>query len=73
MGSTRGRERRAGRVLFIDGEMPPGLIQTRLRLARSWFELGDPLTRDMCVLSKLDVDDQMPPLDTPRASGGSWR
>jgi AAA domain len=62
---------RAGRVLFVDGEMPPGLIQARLRLARSWFDLPDPLPRNrMCVLSKMDVDDQMPPLDTPK--GERW-
>jgi Tfp pilus assembly protein PilF len=62
---------RAGRVLYIDGEMPGELIQARLGAARSWFGLSEPLGRDrLCVLSKADVEDQMPPLDSPE--GERW-
>jgi hypothetical protein len=62
---------RQGRIAYIDGEMPPGLIQTRLTLARSWFGLLEPLDRDRFVfLSKADVDEQMWPLDTPE--GARW-
>jgi RecA-family ATPase len=62
---------RAGRVLYIDGEMPGELIKARLGAARSWFGLSEPLGRDrLCVLSKADVEDQMPPLDSPE--GERW-
>jgi hypothetical protein len=65
------RSPRAGRVLYIDGEMPPGLIQTRLQIARAWFEISEPLARDRFVLlSTADVEEYMPPLDTPE--GERW-
>jgi hypothetical protein len=62
---------RCGRCLYLDGEMPPGLIQTRLKVARAWFGLTEPLGRDrLCLLSKTDVEEHMPPLDTP--DGARW-
>jgi hypothetical protein len=61
---------RPGRVLFVDGEMPPSLTKARLRLARQWFGIEEPLGRDkLCILSRDDVED-MPPLDTPE--GARW-
>jgi AAA domain len=61
---------RHARVLFIDGEMPQGLLKARLRVARSWFGLAEPLGRDrLCVLSAADLED-MPPIDT--SEGARW-
>jgi hypothetical protein len=59
---------RRARCLFIDGEMPQGLTEARLELARSWFELEELLGREwLCVLSRADLGD-MPPLDTPEGA-----
>jgi hypothetical protein len=61
---------RPGRVLFVDGEMPQGLIKARLKIARAWFGSDEPLGRDkLCVLSAADFED-MQPLDT--AEGARW-
>jgi hypothetical protein len=62
---------RAVRALYIDGEMPGELIKARLLAARSWFALSEPLGRDkLCILSRADVEENMPPLDNP--DGERW-
>jgi Bifunctional DNA primase/polymerase, N-terminal/AAA domain len=63
---------RAGRralVVYVDGEMPAGLIQERLALALSWFGVEEMPDAGIHVVSKEDVK-AMPPLDTPE--GMQW-
>jgi RecA-family ATPase len=38
------RRHREGRALYLDGEMPPELTQQRIKLARSWFKVSEPIT-----------------------------
>jgi hypothetical protein len=57
------------RVLFVDGELPAGVLKRRLATAASWFDLTEPPTEGLYVLSTADVPD-FKPLDT--AEGRAW-
>jgi AAA domain len=65
------RSHRPGRVLYVDGEMPPGEVQKRLAAAASWFDLQPEEVPDdgLWILNHEDVP-HMAPLDTE--GGQRW-
>lgn len=75
MAMSQGRDflhwkcRRPARVLLIDGEMPLDLLQERIGLACQWFGI-EPPDDGLMILSRDDVEETMPPLDSPE--GAEW-
>lgn len=75
MAMSQGRDflhwtcKRPARVLLIDGEMPLDLLQERIGLACQWFGI-EPPDDGLMILSRDDVEESMPPLDSPE--GAEW-